>query len=116
MSGRDQRGKNRGCVEGGADMLRGDGSVNWQPGETLTLRTEQVEELFGLNDGTYTQDRPTCPGTSPADNNTWQGRAQLTFHADGDITVVPQIQNTKGSRRDIGGFTGLNLGEGLISK
>ena len=40
----------------------------------------------------------------------------MTFFTDGNITVVPQIRGVSGEVRDIGGFTGLRLDDGQVSK
>lgn len=111
VQGYAQNGANLGFFQVDASGVRGAGDMPLRPGETLVLASHDFERIFALNDGGF------VPGSTCADQNTWQGRAQMVFSATGNITVLPLLLSAAGSVHDLGGYSGLSMeGNGEISK
>ena len=107
ISGVDQSGEElgEGLVEVDAGTVRSGQSVI-APFETLVLFTRHIEQIFGLNEGNYDLGQRCGP------EETWGGRAQLTFFSSGNITVTSRIRGSDGQLNDLGGYTGLVVGDG----
>ena len=107
ISGVDQSGEElgEGLVEVDAGAVRSGESVI-APFETIVLFTRHVERIFGFNEGDYDQSQLCSP------EETWSGRAQLTFFSSGNITATSRIRGSDGQLNDLGGYTGLVVGDG----
>ena len=103
VRGIDQAGESLGdgLVEVDASMIRASGESTLAPYETLVLFTRHIEQAFGLNDGSNGM------GSLCDADDTWGGRAQLSFFSSGNITVTSLIRGSDGYLRDLAGFTGL---------
>ena len=103
IRGVDQAGEvlGDGLVEVDASMIRTSGESTLAPYETLVLFTRHIEQAFGLNDG------GNGMGSLCDADDTWGGRAQLSFFSSGNITVTSLIRGSDGQLRDLAGFTGL---------
>ena len=103
IRGVDQAGEvlGDGLVEVDASMIRTSGESTLAPYETLVLFTRHIEQAFGLNDGSNGM------GSLCDADDTWGGRAQLSFFSSGNITVTSLIRGSDGQLRDLAGFTGL---------
>ena len=105
VQGVDHLGTDLGFAEVDVSILR-DGEARLGPLETVMLSTARLEQIFGLNDGNF-------PNGQCVTSDTWVGRAQLTFFSDGNITITPLIRGADGQLRDLGGFTGLGVNDGM---
>ena len=109
IRGVDQAGEalgDDGLVEVDASMIRASGESTLAPYETLVLFTRHIEQAFGLNDGS------NGLGSLCDADDTWGGRAQLSFFSSGNITVTSLIRGSDGQLRDLTGFTGLVVEDG----
>ena len=109
IRGVDQAGEalgDDGLVEVDASMIRASGESTLAPYETLVLFTRHIEQAFGLNDGS------NGLGSLCDADDTWSGRAQLSFFSSGNITVTSLIRGSDGQLRDLTGFTGLVVEDG----
>ena len=109
IRGVDQAGEalgDDGLVEVDASMIRASGESTLAPYETLVLFTRHIEQAFGFNDGS------NGLGSLCDADDTWGGRAQLSFFSSGNITVTSLIRGSDGQLRDLTGFTGLVVEDG----
>lgn len=105
VQGVDQTGAELGFPQVNFTVAR-EGERHMEAYETITLFTRHLERLFGMNEGQYGLGETCPPGSS------WAGRAQMTFFADGNITVTPLLRGGDGQLRVLGGTTGLVVESG----
>ena len=112
VQGYGQDGSNLGFQEVDLSLVRGSGGALISGRETLILATHDIERIFGLNDGSYTLGN-LCDGT---ENKTWEGRAQLSFFSNGNLTIFPLLSGRDGRVGELGDVTGLSIGDSVISR
>lgn len=107
VQGYDDAGADLGFVEMDASMVRGSGDSTIAPNETLVVFTRHFEQIFGASG-------EMCDlGDEMSDRSSvWEGEAQMTFFASGNLTILPLVRGFDRELRDLGGFTGLVIESG----
>ena len=112
VQGYGQDGSYLGFEEVDSSLVRGSGSETISAGETLILATHDIERIFGLNSGSYTPGN-LCNGT---EGKTWEGRAQLDFFSNKNLTIFPLLSGRDGGVVELGNVTGLSIGDSVITR
>ena len=112
VQGYGQDGSNLGFEEVDLSVVRGSGGALISGGETLILATHDIERIFGLNSGSYALGN-LCNRT---EGKTWEGRAQLGFFSDGNLTIFSALSSGDGRVGELGDVTGLSIGDSVISR